>query len=193
MPTETAATRWTIGLSASVPSARSFATASSSATIPPVIEAQRVPPSACRTSQSMVICLSPSFDMSTAARRERPMRRCISVERASIFSFLMSRSLRPPPVEEGSMEYSAVTHPRPVSLRKGGTFSSTLAVHSTQVSPHFMSTLPAACFVKFLTNSIFLSWSFFRFMSLARSFPVALPLLAYFARIVSTSFPACQS
>ena len=49
------------------------------------------------------------------------------------------------------MEYSAVTQPLPVSRRNGGTFSSTLAVQSTQVSPHFISTLPAACFVKLRT------------------------------------------
>ena len=34
------------------------------------------------------------------------------------------------------MPYSAVTQPRPVLRRKGGTFSSTEAVHSTWVSPN---------------------------------------------------------
>jgi hypothetical protein len=60
------------------------------------------------------------------------------------------------------MEYSAVTQPMPLSFRNGGTFSSTLAVHSTHVSPHFTSTLPAACFVKPRTNSTLRSWSLLR-------------------------------
>jgi len=41
------------GERSSRPSAISRSQASASATIPPVIEAQRVPPSACSTSQSM--------------------------------------------------------------------------------------------------------------------------------------------
>ena len=138
--------------------------ASSSATMPPVMDAQRVPPSAWSTSQSIVIWRSPSFCMSTAARSERPMRRWISVERASCFSFLMSRSLRPPPVDDGSMAYSAVTHPCPLPFRKDGMVDSTLAVQRTQVSPHFTSTLPAACFVKLRMNSMGLSWLDFRFI-----------------------------
>ena len=59
------------------------------------------------------------------------------------------------------MEYSAVTQPLPVSLRNGGTLSSTLAVQSTHVSPHLTRTLPAACLVKLRTNSIGRSWSLF--------------------------------
>ena len=62
-------------------------------------------------------------------------------------------------MDDGSIEYSAVTHPRPVSRRNGGTLSSTLAVHSTHVSPHFTSTLPSACLVKSRTISKSLSWS----------------------------------
>ena len=60
------------------------------------------------------------------------------------------------------MAYSAVTHPRPLSFRNGGTLSSTHAVHSTHVSPHLTSTLPEACFVKLRTNSIGRNWSLFR-------------------------------
>ena len=137
--------------------------------MPPVIDAHLVPPSACRTSQSIVICRGPSFAMSTAALSERPMRRCISVERASALSFLMSRSFRPPPVDDGSIEYSAVTQPRPVSLRNGGTLSSTLAVQRTHVSPHFTRTLPAAYFVKPCTNSILRS-SVLLFMAMVEHF-----------------------
>src|SRR5262249_11060568 len=48
---------------------------------PPVIAAVRVPPSACSTSQSMVIELSPSALASTHARRDRPTRREISIVR----------------------------------------------------------------------------------------------------------------
>ena len=46
-------------------------------------------------------------------------------------------------VEEGSMEYSAVTQPLPVPSRKGGTLSSTLAAQTTRVRPHSMSAEPA--------------------------------------------------
>ena len=68
------------------------------------------------------------------------------MERESSLSFEMSRALRSG-VEPGSMEYSAVTHPLPVSLRKGGTLSPTLAVQRTQVFPHLISALPAAYLV----------------------------------------------
>src|SRR5690606_14720622 len=44
--------------------------------------------------------------------------------------------------------YSAVTQPRPLPRRKPGTFSSTLAVHSTRVSPKLTRTEPSACRVK---------------------------------------------
>ena len=47
-------------------------------------------------------------------------------------------------VARGSMPYSAVTQPRPVLRRKDGTVSSTLAVHSTRVSPNSTSTEPSA-------------------------------------------------
>src|SRR5512137_5318 len=42
------------------------------------------------------------------------------------------------------MPYSAVTHPCPVSRRNGGTRSSTLAVHTTLVSPTSIRTDPSA-------------------------------------------------
>ena len=48
----------------------------------------------------------------------------------------------------GNMEYSAVTQPWP-GFTWGGTFSSTLAQHSTLVSPHSIRTLPSANLIKF--------------------------------------------
>ena len=51
-------------------------------------------------------------------------------------------------VARGSMPYSAVTQPWPLPRRNGGTPSSTLAVHSTRVSPNSTSTEPSACRVK---------------------------------------------
>ena len=74
------------------------------------------------------------------------MRRWISVARPFV---------RPPEslgvrvdVDRGSMAYSAVTQPFPVFLRKGGTFSSTLAVQITRVSPISMRTDPSAGLMK---------------------------------------------
>ena len=53
-------------------------TASASATLAPVIDAVRVPPSAVRTSQSRQRVRAPSASKSMTARSERPMRRWIS-------------------------------------------------------------------------------------------------------------------
>jgi hypothetical protein len=50
-------------------------------------------------------------------------------------------------VERGSIPYSAVTHPRPEPLMKGGTRSSMVAVHKTWVSPILIMHEPSACFV----------------------------------------------
>ena len=47
-------------------------------------------------------------------------------------------------VELGSMAYSAVTQPRPLSLRHRGTPVEALAAHSTRVLPNSTSTDPAA-------------------------------------------------
>jgi hypothetical protein len=60
MPTEIAATKSRSGFPATRPCLRNPSTASASATMAPVIEAQRVPPSACSTSQSIVTWRSPS-------------------------------------------------------------------------------------------------------------------------------------
>ncbi len=93
------------------------------ATHAPVIAAVRVPPSACSTSQSICIERSPSAARSNTARRLRPISRWISWVRPDCLPRAASRSIRVW-VERGSIPYSAVTQPRPLPRRKGGTFSS---------------------------------------------------------------------
>src|ERR1022692_2603068 len=117
--------------------------ASASATNPPVIDAVRVPPSACSTSQSITTVRSPNFAVSTTARIERPMSRWISCVRPDGRPLVTSRGVRLA-VERGSMEYSAVTQPFPLLRRKGGTVSSTVAAHNTCVLPILMSAEPSA-------------------------------------------------
>ena len=75
--------------------------------------------------------------MSTDARNARPMSRSISLPRPL--------GPRPPRVlvARGSIEYSPVTHPLPLSFMNGGTRSSTEAVQMTQVSPALMSAEPS--------------------------------------------------
>ena len=102
-----------------------------------------VPPSAWSTSQSSTICISPMAFRSVTARRDRPMRRCISWVRPDCLPRAASRSVRSL-VEPGSMEYSAVTQPLPLPLSQAGTRSSTDAVHRTLVRPMVVSTDPAA-------------------------------------------------
>ncbi len=114
--------------------------ASASATHAPVIDATRVPPSALSTSQSIATVRSPRWARSTAARSERPIRRWISLPRPP-----GSRLLRVC-VARGSIAYSAVSQPWPLPARKPGTPSSTLAAHSTHVSPSLISAEPSACF-----------------------------------------------
>jgi hypothetical protein len=141
MPTETAATGGRSARSSgSAPAATSLRIASASAIHAPVIEATRVPPSAESTSQSTLMVRSPRCLRSTAARSERPMRRWISLPRPP-----GSRLLRVC-VERGSIAYSAVSQPWPLPVRNPGTPDSTLAAHSTQVSPSLISAEPSACF-----------------------------------------------
>ena len=121
--------------------------ASTSATYAPVIEAVRVPPSACSTSQSIWIWFSPSAFMSTTPRRQRPIRRLISWVRPPTLPRTDSRSVRSA-VARGSIEYSAVTQPSPESLRQRGTDGVNVAVHITRVLPHSMSTDPSGTSVK---------------------------------------------
>src|ERR1700722_12380018 len=116
---------------------------SASATQAPVIEAVRVPPSACSTSQSTVIWRSPSASRSSVARNERPIRRWISTVRPFCFPAEASRRGRSS-VARGSMPYSAVTQPRPWPLSQGGSRSSSVAVTSTWVSPNLTMQEPSA-------------------------------------------------
>ena len=117
--------------------------ASASATYAPVIDAVRVPPSACRTSQSMTIVFSPSAFVSMTARRLRPMRRLISWVRPPTLPLRASRSLRVF-VERGSISYSLVTQPVPWPLSQRGTPSVNDAAHSTRVRPNSTRQLPSA-------------------------------------------------
>ena len=75
MPQLTAATCVRIGSTVSALLSSSLLTAMRRATQPPEIDAVRVPPSAWITSQSTMICRSPSFGRSTTARRLRPISR----------------------------------------------------------------------------------------------------------------------
>ena len=147
MPTDTAATCERIGLATSLPASSSVCTASCAATNAPQIAAQRVPPSACSTSQSSVMVRSPNAARSNTARNDRPMSRWISCVRPLCLPRAASRSPRVC-VARGNMPYSAVTHPSPLPRLCGGTFSSTEAVHSTRVAPISIKTDPSACTVK---------------------------------------------
>ena len=72
MPQETAATWSLSGLSRRIERCAIHWRQSCSATQAPVIEAVRVPPSACNTSQSMVICRSPRRGRSTTDTQRSP-------------------------------------------------------------------------------------------------------------------------
>ena len=106
-----------------------------------MIDAVRVPPSAWITSQSQVMVHSPSLLRSHTARRLRPMRRSISMERP--LRLPISRLVRRL-VDAGSIAYSAVTQPERLPLRQAGTPSSTLAVHRTRVLPNSAMQEPSA-------------------------------------------------
>jgi len=128
------------------------------ATKAPVIDAVLVPPSACITSQSRRIVLSPSACMSTTDLMLRPISLCISCVLPPILPFADSLGVLTP-VDLGSMEYSAVTQPPSDSaLRKKGTLSSTVAVHMTLVSPTSISTDPSACLLYSLVILTGLIW-----------------------------------
>src|SRR5918992_89714 len=105
--------------------------------------AQRVPPSASRTSQSTHTVRSPRPWKSITPRSERPMSRWISTVRPSGRPLATSRRFRSP-VEAGSMPYSAVTQPRPWPDIQRGTSSSTVAVQMTRVPPASMRQEPSA-------------------------------------------------
>ena len=158
MPQLTAATCVRMGSAVSALEPSSLSTAIRSATQPPEIEAVRVPPSAWITSQSTITCRSPSLGRSTTARSERPISRWISCVRPDCLPLAASRLPRVW-VARGSMPYSAVTHPWPLPRRNGGTFSSTLAVHSTRVSPKLTRHEPSAWRVKPGSNLSSRIWS----------------------------------
>ena len=104
------------------------------ATYAPEIAAQRVPPSAWRTSQSSQSVRSPSALKSQTERSARPISRWISIVRPPCLPRAASRSVRSP-VEAGRSEYSAVIQPRPERWSQRGTRSSTVAVQRTRVFP----------------------------------------------------------
>ena len=89
--------------------------------------------------------------MSQTERSDRPMRRWISWVRPDCLPLAASRLTRSP-VDPGSREYSAVTHPFPLPRIHGGTRSSIDAVHSTRVRPMDTSTDPGAKTVKSRSN-----------------------------------------
>ena len=140
---ETAATAVVIVAGGMRPSRASRSAARRRATKPPVMAAVRVPPSACSTSQSTVMVRGPSRSRSTAARRERPMRRWISCVRPPGWPRSTSRCVRVE-VERGSMAYSAVTQPLCVLRSQPGWRSATLAAQSTRVLPKETRQLPSA-------------------------------------------------
>src|SRR6478752_1167371 len=144
MPTLTAATesRSTTLLLGMCLFSTAHATASASATYAPVIDAVRVPPSACRTSQSSTIVFSPSADTSMIARSDRPMRREISCVRPPTRPLTDSRSDRLH-VARGSIEYSAVTQPSPDPFFQRGTPGVNEVTQSTLVPPNSTRTLPS--------------------------------------------------
>ena len=86
------------------------------ATNAPVILAVLVPPSAWITSQSTMILRSLIFP--SLLRTQRPIRRWISIVLPESFPLLLSLRFLVL-VARGSILYSAVTHPVPVSLKKG--------------------------------------------------------------------------
>src|SRR5215470_6684385 len=143
MPQETAATLSRSTLALIMLRAFIQLRQSASATQAPVMEAVRVPPSACNTSQSTVIWRSPSASRSTVARSDRPIRRWISTVRPPCLPAEASRRVRSS-VARGSMPYSAVTQPRPCPFSQGGSRSSSVAVTRTWVSPNFTRHDPSA-------------------------------------------------
>ncbi len=108
MPTETAATDPVSAFESPKRSSARLAAIQA-----PVIDAQRVPPSAWRTSQSSQSVRSPSASKSHTARSARPTRRWISTVRPSGRPRETARGVLSP-VDAGSIEYSAVIQPRPL-------------------------------------------------------------------------------
>ena len=116
-----------------------------------MIAAHLVPPSACITSQSIIICLSPNNKRSTQVLSDLPISLCISKVLPPCFPLDDSLFIRLL-VDLGNIPYSAVTQPRPVFLIKCGTFSSIVAVQIISVLPHLILQDPSA----FLIISVFI-------------------------------------
>ena len=154
MPALTAASNFCIGGASSFFSLTSFRQAMARARLAPVIAVVRVPPSACKTSQSTQIVRGPSFSRSITARSERPIKRWISTLRPSRRPFAASRGFRVC-VEYGSIEYSAVSQPpvTPCSFIQRGTTSSIVTPQITRVCPIETSTEPLACGATFSSKS----------------------------------------
>ena len=107
------------------------------------IEVVLVPPSACITSQSIVISLSPNFSKSMEALKALPINLWISTVLPLSFPLLASLGFLSF-VALGNIEYSAVTQPFPVPLKNEGTLSVTEAVQITFVFPTSIKTEPSA-------------------------------------------------
>ena len=96
------------------------------------MDAVRVPPSACSTSQSMhdgVLADRLEVHAGPQAAADQPGDLVGTAADAPLTDSRSERVL----VDRGSIAYSQVTQPRPEPLRQRGTPSVTLAVHSTRV------------------------------------------------------------
>jgi hypothetical protein len=111
-----------------------LASASASATKPPVTDAVRVPPSASSTSQSIEIVRSRAIE-STAARSARPTRRWISCVRPLGALPRPSRVLAPRGFARGCIWYSAGDPALVLAFEERRHLSSTDAVQRTTVPP----------------------------------------------------------
>ena len=175
MPTEMAATWSRTGLSGSLPACTSFAQASCSATQAPVIEAQRVPPSACSTSQSSVIWRSPSALRSVTARSAAADQALDFLGAAGLLALgRLARGAgvgraRQHAVFGGDPALAlAAQEGRHVFLDAGG------AQH--RVSPISISTEPSAWRVKLRVRRTGRSWSDWRWLGRMRYCPCCLGL-----------------
>ena len=143
LPTDIAATFDINGFSSITSLANNFFIARARAIYPPVIDVVLVPPSAWRTSQSIVINRSPNFSKSIEALKALPINLWISTVLPDNFPFADSLEFLSF-VALGNIEYSAVNQPFPVPLKNGGTLSLTLAVQRTFVFPISIKTEPSA-------------------------------------------------
>ena len=95
--------------------------------------------------------------MSTTERKLRPISRWISWVRPPILPRSLSLGVRVT-VERGSMEYSAVTQPRPELRSQPGTPCSTVALVRTRVLPSETRTEPSAVWTKLGSSVSGRSW-----------------------------------